>query len=311
MREPSSRSRHRSQSGGSIAQAGLPELARAADRRWRGLPRGAGRRLRRAADGRRAPVRPGAAQLPLAHRACSWWRASLLGEGGLEVLDFDPRGGFVQGLAVVALVLILFRDGLEVEAEMLQTAWHLPLRKLRAGDAAHRGPGGAATNALTDLDWTESFLLGALLSPTDPVLSSTRGHQPARAARHPPLAQPRVRAERRPGAAGRARLHRRGGVATTTSSGGSSCSRTWRGLLTGLGGRVRRRAADAARARPLGASQRPPEGALRARRRLRRLRRRRAAARGQRLHLGVRRARSPSGSGGRTSASASRRARRT
>src|SRR3954463_12786394 len=53
-----------------------------------------------------------------------------LGQGGLEVLDFDPRGGFVHDLAVVALVVILFRDGLEVEAEMLQTAWHLPLRKL-------------------------------------------------------------------------------------------------------------------------------------------------------------------------------------
>ena len=31
---------------------------------------------------------------------------------------------------MVALILILFRDGLEVEAEMLQTAWHLPLLKL-------------------------------------------------------------------------------------------------------------------------------------------------------------------------------------
>ena len=30
-----------------------------------------------------------------------------------------------------------------------------------------------AANLLTDLDWTESFLLGALLSPTDPVLSSS------------------------------------------------------------------------------------------------------------------------------------------
>ena len=26
--------------------------------------------------------------------------------------------------------MILFRDGLEVEAEMLQREWHLPLRKL-------------------------------------------------------------------------------------------------------------------------------------------------------------------------------------
>ena len=30
-----------------------------------------------------------------------------------------------------------------------------------------------ATKALTDLSWTEAFLLGALLAPTDPVLSSS------------------------------------------------------------------------------------------------------------------------------------------
>src|SRR3954447_23692003 len=54
----------------------------------------------------------------------------VLGEGGLGVLDFDPRGEFVHDLAIVALIVILFRDGLEVEAEMLQKAWRLPLRKL-------------------------------------------------------------------------------------------------------------------------------------------------------------------------------------
>ena len=30
----------------------------------------------------------------------------MLGHGGLEVLDFDPGSEFVQGLAVVALILI-------------------------------------------------------------------------------------------------------------------------------------------------------------------------------------------------------------
>jgi NhaP-type Na+/H+ or K+/H+ antiporter len=35
-----------------------------------------------------------------------------------------------------------------------------------------------ATKALTDLSWTEAFLLGALLSPTDPVLSSSVVNNP-------------------------------------------------------------------------------------------------------------------------------------
>jgi sodium/hydrogen antiporter len=96
----------------------------------------------------------------------------LLGEGGLEVLELDPTGQFVQGLAVVALIVILFRDGLEVEEEMLQEAWHLPLRKLVLAMPLTCVLVALATHALTDLGWTESFLVGALLSPTDPVLSS-------------------------------------------------------------------------------------------------------------------------------------------
>src|SRR5436190_1500522 len=54
----------------------------------------------------------------------------VLGRGGADVLHFDPLSGFVSGLATVALIVILFRDGLEVEAEMLQRAWHPPLRAL-------------------------------------------------------------------------------------------------------------------------------------------------------------------------------------
>jgi sodium/hydrogen antiporter len=96
----------------------------------------------------------------------------LLGQGGIGVLDLDPTSDFVQGLAVVALVLILFRDGLEVEQEMLQKAWHLPLRKLGLAMPLTCVLVALITHTVTDLDWTESFLVGALLSPTDPVLSS-------------------------------------------------------------------------------------------------------------------------------------------
>jgi sodium/hydrogen antiporter len=97
----------------------------------------------------------------------------LLGQGGLEILDLDPGSDFVQGLAVIALVLILFRDGLEVEEEMLQKAWHLPFRSLVLAMPITAGLIAVVTHALTDLGWTESFLVGALLSPTDPVLSSS------------------------------------------------------------------------------------------------------------------------------------------
>ena len=95
-----------------------------------------------------------------------------LGQGGLDVLHFRAGAGFVEDLAVVALVVILFRDGLEVDAEMLQRAWRLPARKLAVAMPVTAGIVALAVNVLTDLSWTTAFLVGALVSPTDPVLSS-------------------------------------------------------------------------------------------------------------------------------------------
>jgi sodium/hydrogen antiporter len=97
----------------------------------------------------------------------------LLGEGGADVLEFDADSGFVSGLAIVALIVILFRDGLEVEAELLQTAWHLPVRKLVLAMPITAAIVTLTAHVVTNLGWTECFLLGALLAPTDPVLSSS------------------------------------------------------------------------------------------------------------------------------------------
>jgi NhaP-type Na+/H+ or K+/H+ antiporter len=97
----------------------------------------------------------------------------VLGSGGFDVLHTSARSEFVRDLATVALIVILFRDGLEVEGEMLQKHWHLPFRKLVLAMPLTAIIVALATHAFTDLTWTESFLLGALLSPTDPVLSSS------------------------------------------------------------------------------------------------------------------------------------------
>ena len=96
----------------------------------------------------------------------------ILGQGATGVLDFKASSGFVRDLATVALVVILFRDGLEVDGELLQRHWSLPLRKLIVAMPVTALIVAALARWLVGLDWTESLLLGALLSPTDPVLSS-------------------------------------------------------------------------------------------------------------------------------------------
>ncbi|HSO99073.1 MAG TPA: cation:proton antiporter, partial [Solirubrobacteraceae bacterium] len=97
----------------------------------------------------------------------------VLGPGVTGALRFDARSSFVSELATVALIVILFRDGLEVDGEMLQQHWALPLRKLVLAMPLTAGIVALAARGLIGLSWTESFLLGALLSPTDPVLSSS------------------------------------------------------------------------------------------------------------------------------------------
>ena len=140
-------------------------------------------------------------------------------------LDFDPTSGFVHGLAIVALIVILFRDGLEVEAEMLQPAWRLPLRKLLLAMPLTALIVALAARALTDLGWTECFLLGALLSPTDPVLSSAVVTNP----RVPRVVATRSTSSRGSTTGWRCRRCWRCVAALAPdgdSRGGSSCSRT-------------------------------------------------------------------------------------
>jgi NhaP-type Na+/H+ or K+/H+ antiporter len=97
----------------------------------------------------------------------------LLGPGGFGWIDFRARSGFVEDLAFAALIVILFRDGLEVEDEMLKSEWHLPARKLVLAMPITAAIAAIAAHTLIGFSWTESFLVGALLSPTDPVLTSS------------------------------------------------------------------------------------------------------------------------------------------
>ncbi|MHB1468611.1 MAG: cation:proton antiporter [Solirubrobacteraceae bacterium] len=97
----------------------------------------------------------------------------VLGDGILKWVDFRAKTGFVTDLADVALIVILFRDGLEVEGDMLQNAWKLPLRKLMLAMPLTAGIVAVSAKLLFSLSWTEALLLGALLAPTDPVLTSS------------------------------------------------------------------------------------------------------------------------------------------
>ena len=96
----------------------------------------------------------------------------IVGNSGLGWIHFNPRSPFVQDLSIVALVVILFRDGLEVDSGLLRRDWALPARKLLLAMPITATIIAIAAHYAADLSWTWSFLLGSLLAPTDPVLSS-------------------------------------------------------------------------------------------------------------------------------------------
>src|SRR5215212_9423632 len=96
----------------------------------------------------------------------------VLALGGL--LDPDPKAEVVLFLVEIALLLTLFSDGLYAERELLRRQWHAPTRALIiAMPITLLLLAGIAKGLFRELSWSEAFLLGAVLSPTDPVVTST------------------------------------------------------------------------------------------------------------------------------------------
>ncbi|XVV01255.1 cation:proton antiporter [Actinosynnema sp. CA-248983] len=97
---------------------------------------------------------------------------ALIGQGGLGLVDIPSNGAFVTGLADLALFTVLFTDGQRAGLPALREGWRLSGRAL--GLAMPLTMIGIAVPAhyLAGLDWTTSLLVGAILSPTDPVFAS-------------------------------------------------------------------------------------------------------------------------------------------
>src|SRR5919106_1458975 len=89
------------------------------------------------------------------------------------VIDPSPSSEVVVLSVELALVLTLFADGLVVERELLVTHWTPAARAIVLAMPITLVLIALASKVLfDDLDWAEAFLLGAVLSPTDPVVTS-------------------------------------------------------------------------------------------------------------------------------------------
>jgi NhaP-type Na+/H+ or K+/H+ antiporter len=75
-------------------------------------------------------------------------------------------------LARIALVTVLFTDGMKAGLGELRGAWRLPGRLLLLGLPLTLGMTAAAAVGLLRRSWAEALLIGAALSPTDPVFAA-------------------------------------------------------------------------------------------------------------------------------------------
>ena len=99
---------------------------------------------------------------------------------GTGVIEVSAEDDAVIYLIELALIVTLFSDGLLVDRERLKVHWSPPVRALLvAMPLTLLFLALCAKGLFSELSWAEAFLLGAVLSPTDPVVTSavvkTRG----------------------------------------------------------------------------------------------------------------------------------------
>jgi NhaP-type Na+/H+ or K+/H+ antiporter len=96
----------------------------------------------------------------------------VLGSGVLDVIVIEPRDSIVSTLAELALFSVLFTDGMRVGLSDLRKAWRLPGRALLLGLPLTLLITAVLAKYVAGLPWLESFLIAAVLAPTDPVFAA-------------------------------------------------------------------------------------------------------------------------------------------
>lgn len=97
---------------------------------------------------------------------------ALVSDGFLGLVHISPRSDIVAVTADLALFAVLFTDGMHVSFPELRRHWRNPARALGLGMPLAFLGIALICHFLAGLDWTTSFLVGAVLAPTDPVFAS-------------------------------------------------------------------------------------------------------------------------------------------
>lgn len=97
-----------------------------------------------------------------------------LGPYGLKILQLNmfAHSKFLEHLCEVAVIVSLFNAGLKMRLPLNHKFWRLPIALASISMIIGVGLTAFASHWLLDFSWPAAILLGAILSPTDPVLAS-------------------------------------------------------------------------------------------------------------------------------------------
>jgi sodium/hydrogen antiporter len=96
----------------------------------------------------------------------------IAGHGAIGLIQVNADNNDLFTFVEVALVTILYTDGMKIGKKDLLKVWKLPGRALLFGLPLTLFIMALLARLILSLTWLESFLVAAVLSPTDPVFTS-------------------------------------------------------------------------------------------------------------------------------------------
>lgn len=95
----------------------------------------------------------------------------IAGDSILGIIKISPDSESLSLIIELALFAVLFTDGMQIGLRDLRESWRLPGRALLIGMPLTFVFTAVLAYLLLPVSWPEAFLLGAVLSPTDPVFA--------------------------------------------------------------------------------------------------------------------------------------------
>jgi sodium/hydrogen antiporter len=112
------------------------------------------------------------ARLPLSYAILYLVIGVVLGPYGIELIRLQPNTEFLEHFTEFVVIVSLYSCGLKINRPLSTDHWNSTIRLIAFLMPLSIAAVAAVGHGLIAMSWAAAVLLGAILSPTDPVLAS-------------------------------------------------------------------------------------------------------------------------------------------